>query len=338
MQLKPIHQQVVAVVGASSGIGRQTALDFARQGAEVVVAARSQSGLESLVQEIRDRGGEATAIAADVSDFQQVQAIADRAVEQYGRLDTWVHLAAIELYAAFDQTTPEEFRQVINVNLLGQVYGAKAALPHLKQTGGGALVHVTSVEARRSLPLQSAYAASKHGVDGFLEALRVELKHEKAPISVTEILPASINTPFFDKARTKLGVKPQGVPPLYQPKLVADAILYAAEHPIREIVVGDAGKVILLAQRLSPGLVDAYMVRTSFQAQRTDQPKSPEAADNFDQPLPGFDTTEGSFPDQTQPSPLSWLDTHPIAQWSAIAISALGGAAALGLWRAVKQL
>ncbi|MDM9384922.1 SDR family oxidoreductase [Chlorogloeopsis sp. ULAP01] len=300
IQLKPINQQVVAVVGASSGIGRNAALQFANRGAKVVVAARSQPGLESLVEEIQKMGGEATAVVADVTVFEQVKAIADRAVEEYGRLDTWVHNAAVELYAAFEVTTPEEFKRIIDVNLMGQVYGAMAALPHLKREGRGALIHVTSVEARRSLPLQSAYAASKHGVDGFLESLRVELMHEKLPISVTNIMPASINTPLFNKARTKLGVKPMGVPPVYQPSLVAKAIVKCAERPKRDVVVGDAGKAILAAQRISPSAVDAYMVRTAFSGQRTNEPKSETAPDNLYEPIQGYDKIEGDFSEQAR--------------------------------------
>lgn len=300
MQLKPINQQVVALVGASSGIGRNAALQFASRGAKVVVAARSQPGLESLVEEIRGLGGEATAVVADVTVFDQVKAIADKAVEVYGRLDTWVHNAAIEIYAAFEVTTPEEFKRVIDVNLMGQVYGAMAALPHLKREGRGALIHVTSVEAKRSLPLQTAYAASKHGVNGFLESLRVELMHQKLPISVTEIMPAGINTPLFNKARTKLGVKPQPTPPIYQPSLVAKAIVEAAEHPEREVVVGDAGKIILLAQRISPGLVDAYMERNGFDSQYTKEPKSENAPDNLFDPISDYDKIEGDFSDQAR--------------------------------------
>lgn len=300
MQLKPINQQVVAVVGASSGIGREAALKFGKRGALVVVSAHSQQGLESVVDEIRQQGGEATAVVADVSNFEQVKAIADKTVEQYGRLDTWVHNAAVELYASFEQTTPEEFKRLIDVNLMGQVYGAMVALPHLKREGRGALIHVSSVEAKRSLPLQSAYAAAKHGIDGFLESLRVELQHEKLPISVTNVMPASINTPLFDKARTKLGVKPMGVPPLYQPSLVADAILDVAEHPKRDVVVGDASKVILLAQRISPSLVDAYMVRTAFEGQRTNEPKSQDAPDNLFEPIPGYNKIEGDYASQAR--------------------------------------
>ncbi len=208
MSLKPLREQVVVVMGASSGIGREAALRFAGRGAKVVVSARGEPGLRSLVEEIREGGGEAAAVVADAAEFEQVESVADRAAEEYGRLDTWVHVAGVGLFAAFEDTTPEEFRRVIDVNLMGQVHGAMAALPHIKREGRGALVHISSMGAKRSVPLQSAYCASKHGMEGFLEALRVELRHEGLPIEVTSIQPATTNTPFFDKARTKLGVKP----------------------------------------------------------------------------------------------------------------------------------
>jgi NAD(P)-dependent dehydrogenase (short-subunit alcohol dehydrogenase family) len=326
MQLKPINQQVVAVVGASSGIGRETALNFAKRGAKVVVSARSESGLKSLVDDIQSFGGEATAITADVSEFEQVRAIADKAIEIYGRLDTWVHCAAVNLYATFEQTTPEEFKRVVDVNLMGQVYGAMAALPHLKREGRGSLIHVSSVEAKRSLPYHSAYAAGKHGIDGFLEGLRVELMHEKLPISVTNVMPASINTPLFNKSRTKLGVKPQGLPPIYSPRAVADAILYVAEHPKRDIIVGEAGQIMYFTQRLSPALMDAFMLLMGFNGQKTSQPKPEDAPDNLFAPITGFDKVEGDFSQKTQPSVSTWLETHPSAKWGAIAL----GVVALG--------
>ncbi|HEY0128449.1 MAG TPA: SDR family oxidoreductase [Rubrobacteraceae bacterium] len=238
MQFKPIEEQVVVLIGASSGIGRETALRFARKGAKVMVSARGEEGLDSLVEEIRGEGGEATAVVADTSEFGQVEAVADRAVEQYGRLDTWVHLAAVGLFATFEQTTPEEFGRVIDVNLMGQVYGAMAALPHIKRQGRGGLIHISSVEAKRSFPLHSAYGASKHSIDGFLEALRVELRHEGWPISVSQVMPGTINTPFFDKGRTKLGVKLVTPPPIFRPSIVTDAVLHAAENPARDLMVG----------------------------------------------------------------------------------------------------
>jgi NAD(P)-dependent dehydrogenase (short-subunit alcohol dehydrogenase family) len=324
MQLKPISQQVVAIVGASSGIGRETALQFAARGAKVVVSARSKAGLETLVEEIQSRGGEAMAVPADVTNFEQVQAIADKTVEAYGRLDTWVHAAATGILARFDQITPEEFKQVIDVNLMGQVYGAMAALPHLKREGRGALIHISSMEGRRSLPLQSPYCAAKHGIEGFLESLRVELQHEGLPISVTSIKPAVINTPFYNKVRTKLGVKPTGIPPYYQASLVADAILYVAENPTRDFIVGDVGKILDLLQRLSPELVDALLLLVGFQGQRTNEPKSEDAPYNVFEPIQGYDKVEGDFGELVIPSFTDLLDKNPPLKWGALAATAVG--------------
>jgi NAD(P)-dependent dehydrogenase (short-subunit alcohol dehydrogenase family) len=215
-QLKPVVEQVVALMGISSGIGRETTLRFAQRDAKRWWS-RPEARLRSLVEEIRAESSETMSVVADVSKFDQVKALADRAVQEYGRLDSWVHLAAVGLFATFEQTTPEEFARVIDVNLMGQVYGAMAALPHIKREGRGALIHISSVEAKRSFPLHSAYGASKHGIDGFLEALRVELRHEGWPISVTQVMPGTINTPFFDKGRTKLGVKPVAPSPSIGP-------------------------------------------------------------------------------------------------------------------------
>lgn len=318
MQLKPINQQVVAIVGASSGIGRETARRFAQQGAKLVVAARSQPGLDSLVQEIQALGGEAVAILADVSEFEQVQAIADKAVDTYGRLDTWVHVAAVGVFARFEQITPAEFKRVIDVNLLGQAYGAMAALPHLRREGRGALIHVSSMEGRRSLPLQSPYSASKHGVEGFIESLRVELQHEGIPISVTSVLPATINTPFYRQGRTKLGVQPTGIPPYYQPEEVAKAILYVAEHPTRDFIVGDAGRILDLAQRVSPQLVDTVLALIGIPGQHTQEPKSESAPDNLFDPIPDDNSIEGGFGNLVLPSVSDWLERNPGVKWGAI--------------------
>jgi NAD(P)-dependent dehydrogenase (short-subunit alcohol dehydrogenase family) len=332
MKLKPVGEQVAAVVGASSGIGRETALRFAKRDAKVVLAARSEAGLRALEEEIRGLGGQATSVVADVSEFEQVETVARVAVEEYGRLDTWVHLAAVGLFASFDRTRPEEFRRVVDVDLMGQVYGAMAALPRIKGEGRGALVHVSSVVGKRSVPLQSAYCASKHGVDGFLESLRVELMHEGwKNIGVTNVMPAAINTPFFTKARTKLGVKPKGFPPVYQPGVVADAILHSAEEAPREMVAGGAGKGMLLGQRLSPRLMDALMVRGGFGSQMTDQPKSAADPDGLFAPMEGQDRAEGEFGEQAlHRSYLTWLDTRPALKWS---IGVAGLAMALGALR-----
>jgi NAD(P)-dependent dehydrogenase (short-subunit alcohol dehydrogenase family) len=329
MRLKPVEEQVVALMGASSGIGRESALRFARRGAKVVVSARGEEGLASLVDEIRREGGQATAVVADTSDFEQVKAVADRAVEEYGRLDTWAHLAGVGLFATFEQTTPEEFARVIDVNLMGQVYGAMAALPHLKREGRGALIHISSVEAKRSFPFHSAYGASKHGIDGFLEALRVELKHDGWPISVTQVMPGTINTPFFDKGRTKLGVKAVGIPPIYEPETVANIILHAAENPVRDLVSGGAAQVLILNQRLSPRMLDAILAtRAGFSPQKTEEPRSEDDPDNLYGPIRGHDTTRNGFRAFSR-SLYNWLEMHPVARRGAAAGTALGLMAAL---------
>ena len=294
MELKPLEEQVVVVVGASSGIGRETAVRMADRGARVVASARSQAGLDDLVDEITIGGGTAIAVAADVVDPGAMRALAQAAVERFGALDTWVHAAAVTAWATFVDTTPEEFRQIVEVNLLGAANGASAALPHLREDGG-ALVVVSSMEARRAMPLHSAYAASKHGIDGMLEALRVELAHDGIPVSVTNILPGVIDTPLFDQARSKVGVVPTGPPPQYDPGLVADAICFAAEHPARDLVVGGAAQAQLLGQRLSPRLMDLVTLVAGFATQRTDEPKGPDAPDNLDRPLDEVRSARGHF-------------------------------------------
>jgi NAD(P)-dependent dehydrogenase (short-subunit alcohol dehydrogenase family) len=284
MRLKPVNQQVVVVMGASSGIGRATALCFAAKGAQVVVAARNTKGIEALVAEIRRKGGTAVAVTADVSDAEQVKHVAHQAIAEYGRIDTWAHVSGVVVWAPFEDTRSKELRRVLDVNLVGPMHGAQAALPHLRREGG-ALIQVSSVAAKVPLPLASVHAASKHGVAGFIDTLRIELRREGAPVSVTQILPAGINTPIFQNALTRLGVEPRPAPPVYDPELVARAIVYAAEHPVRDLVVGGSGVALLLLQRLSPRLVDAILVgRIGFEAQLSRTPKSATATNNLDEP------------------------------------------------------
>ena len=332
MKLKPIDQQVVVVVGASSGIGRDTAMEFARRGARVVVSARNDEGLNSLVEEIRSEGGEATSLSADVAQFEQMEKLAEHAVSSFGRIDTWVHLAAVSVYATFESTTPEEFRQVIEVDLIGQAYGAKAALPYLRQAGGGALIHVSSVEALRSMPFHSAYAAAKHGVAGLLDAMRLELQREGVPISVTNVMPASINTPFFNKARTKLGVEPKGLPPIYEPRVVTEAILFAAEHPRRDLFAGGAARMIAFSQALSPRLTDALLLRTAFKGQLTHKPKAESAPDSLFEPIAGYNQIKGDFDAEARSTALyPKLQMQPWLLAAGLAVGVTAWAAARGM-------
>ncbi len=198
------------------------------------------------------------------------------------------------------------------------------ALPHLKREGRGALIHISSVEAKRSFPFHSAYGASKHGIDGFLEALRVELKHEGWPISVTQVMPGTINTPFFDKGRTKLGVKPVGIPPIYEPETVANMIVYAAENPARDLVSGGAAQAMIINQRLSPRMVDAILAtRAGFSPQMTDEPRSEDDPDNLYAPIRGHDTAKNGFRALSR-SFYNWLQMHPTVRRGAVAGMAIG--------------
>ncbi len=310
LTLKPIAEQVAVVMGASSGIGRKTAQELAAQGAKVVVSARSIPGLDSLVEEISGAGGRAVAQPADVSDFDQVAAVAQRAVDEFGGLDTWVHAAAVTIYAPFDQLTPEELRRVIDVDLIGQGYGALAAVPHLKERGGGALIHISSMLAERSYPLQAPYCAAKHGIKGLVDSMRIDFAHQEIPISVTNIMPASTDTPLFDKARSKLGVVPTAPPPVYDAAVVARAILDAAEHPQRQIVVGGAGKAQLLIEKLSPRAMDVQTAVGGSAMQRTDEPTGALRPGNLFEPVTGLDTVEGHFGATRSHSSWTWVDRY----------------------------
>ena len=336
-RLKPISVQVAVIFGASSGIGRLTALEMAKRGAKICVAARSVEGLKSLVEEIENDGGNAFYVEADAADFEQVKAVADKCVERYGRIDSWIHAAAAFLFATVEQSDAEEYKRLIEVNLLGQIYGAKAALPHLKERGG-ALIHVTSVEAIRTAPFQSAYGASKHGVHGFLQVLRVELAHENIPVSVTEILPAAINTPIYEKGRNKMPFKMRPVPPIYHPQVVTDAILYAAENPVRDLVAGGAGLGVVYAERISPKAADFFSETIGFAGQKGGEKDTPEQfKDNLFAPVSGYDTVEGNFSDeQFMSDPYTTLVTSPRLK-NSLAFGAVGVVGGFLAWKLLKK-
>ena len=327
MRLKPIQEQVVVIIGASSGIGRETALRFAARGAKVVVSARGEPGLVSLVEEIAAAGGTAIHVVCDVTREDEVAAVADAAARAYGRIDTWVNAAAVSVYAKFEETSAEEFRRVVDVTFMGQVHGARAALPHLRREGRGALIAISSVEGRVGMPLHSSYSAAKHATEGFLDSLRRELLHDGVAISVTSIKPTTINTPFFDNSRTKMGVKPQGPPPRYQPGVVADCALYAAETPIRELYAGGGARMMELGQTLAPSLMDRVVSRVAVNAQQTDEPKPLGAPDNLFAPRTEETRVEGDFSDSSRSSSLyTWFETHRGAR-TLLAAGVLGTAA-----------
>ncbi len=293
---RPLSEQVIVIVGASSGIGRASALAFAAGGAKVVCAARGAQGLETVVGEIRRDGGQAVAVPTDVADPAAVRALAGRAEQEYGRIDTWVNVAAVGIWGRVEDVTGAEFDRVMRVNFLGHVHGVHAALPALRRAGGGTIIGVSSVEGVRAVPLQAPYAASKFALRALYDCLRIELAQDGDPITVTTILPASVDTPFFEHARSKLGVMVKPPPPVYAPEVVAESIVFAAQHPRREIPVGGAAAALILGQRLSPALTDAVLAirRFGVASQRTDRPDN--GVDNLDSAIDGPGQVHGSFP------------------------------------------
>jgi NAD(P)-dependent dehydrogenase (short-subunit alcohol dehydrogenase family) len=316
IKLKSLKEQVVVVMGASSGMGRATAQMLADRGAKVVVAARGELGLRSLVQEIQAKGGEAIYQTADVSDFEQVKAVADLAIQAYGRIDTWVGVAGVWITSKFEDTKPEELKRILDVNLLGQAHGIWAALPYLKRNlehgqPGGALILFSSVLGQIGLPLTSAYCASKHGLNGLIDTLRVELIQENLPISVTTIMPFGTNTPIYETGLTRLGFVPRPAPPIMQPEVVAEAVVYAAEHPIRQIYGSGGAKALALANQLMPELMDKVLAQlATAQNQSTNVPRQENAPHGLYQAVPDF-RVHGYFDRESlSRSPYVDLQTH----------------------------
>ena len=251
--LKPLTDQTVVITGASSGIGLATARLAARRGAQLVLAARSESDLRKLVAEIERGGGRAIAVAADVGDEADVHRIRDEAVRAFGGFDTWVNNAGASVYGEALDVSLADMRRVFDTNVWGVIHGSRAACGHFK-VHGGALINVGSEVSDAAVPLQGIYSASKHAVKGWTDALRMELEAERAPVSVTLIKPGPIDTPYTQHAKNYLRDQPKHAPPVYAPESVAEAILHAAEHPVRELFVGGGAKVVATMQKVSPRL------------------------------------------------------------------------------------
>jgi NAD(P)-dependent dehydrogenase (short-subunit alcohol dehydrogenase family) len=292
--LKPIGEQVLVVTGASSGIGLVTAREAAKKGARVVLAARNEADLERAVSEIRESGGRAVYQVCDVADVAQVEALADRAIAEFGGFDTWVNDAAVSIYGKWTEVPLADARRQFDVNYWGVVHGTLTAVKHLR-TRGGAVINVASALADRAIPLQGNYAASKFAVKAFTDSLRMELESDGAPISLTLVKPGSIDTPLFQKAKTFLGVEPQPIPPVYTPEVAAHAIIEAAQRPMRDVIPGGMGKVVGLSEKLSPRLTDKYMERTMFDSQKTDIRATADRPSNLYEPVEHDGGARGNF-------------------------------------------
>lgn len=274
-RLKPLSEQTLVIIGASSGIGLATACMAAERGANVVLVARNQEALREVAEDISRRGGKAVFIAADIADEGAPHRIATLAEQAFGGFDTWINDAAVSMFARLDDTTMDEHRQIFDIGYFGLVNASLLAARHLKARGGGAIINIGSILSERAVPIQGAYSAMKHAVQGFTEGLRMELEMEEAPISVTLIKPTGIHTPYPDHARNKLS-KPAAVPPtVYDPRLVAEAICHAAEHPKRTMMVGGGGIVLTRLAGLFPRATDKIMERFFGESMQTIDQRPP---------------------------------------------------------------
>ena len=270
-RLKRLSDQVVVITGASSGIGLCTAKMAAARGARVVLAARSEESLAQAVEAIERKGGSAVSVVADVANADDARRIADTAIASYGSIDTWVNNAGVSIYGRLADVPIEDARRLFDVNFWGTVHGCTAAIPHLREHGG-ALINIGSMTSDQAVPLQGMYAASKHAVKGYTDALRLELEEAGAPISVSLVKPAAIDTPFFEHAKNYMEAAPKPPAPVYDPNVAAAAILECAEKPVRDVFVGGAGRMITGMGRVAPRLTDKYLERSMFDGQKYDHP------------------------------------------------------------------
>jgi short-subunit dehydrogenase len=265
VKLKRLEDQVIVITGATSGIGLVTARMAAKRGAKLVLVARTEPALCELTEELRAAGADATYVKADVGVERDVRNIRDAACMEFGGFDTWVNNAAVSIYGKVTDVPIDDHRRLFDTNYWGVVYGSLVAAEHLANNGG-AIINIGSTLSDRAIPIQGTYCASKHAVKGFTDALRMELEHDKAPISVTLIKPSAINTPYTLHAKNYLPTEPEVPAPVYAPETVAEAVLYAAENPVRDLYVGAAAKALSMAGYYAPGLTDKFMQRTMFES------------------------------------------------------------------------
>jgi short-subunit dehydrogenase len=280
IRLKRLAEQVIVITGATSGIGLTTARMAARRGARLVLAARSEEALGQLARELSHQGTRVATVAADVGDESDVARIARTAIERFGHIDTWVNNAGISVYGRLEEVATEDARRLFDTNFWGVVYGSLEAVKHFRQRGGGgALINLGSEVSDVALPLQGMYCASKHAIKAFTNSLRIELEKEKVPVAVTLIKPAAIDTMFPVHAKNYMDKEPTLPPPVYAPELAANAILYCAEHPKREIFVGGASKMMSAASYHMPRTYDRIARMLMFRMQKTDRPRTPGRSD-----------------------------------------------------------
>jgi short-subunit dehydrogenase len=323
------NPEVVVITGASAGVGRATAREFAKQGAHIGLLARGLDGLEGAKQDVENLGGKALIIPTDVADADQVEAAAAQVEAEFGPIDVWVNNAMTSVFSPVKEMTAAEYRRVTEVCYLGVVYGTLSALKRMLPRDRGSIVQVGSALAYRGIPLQSAYCGAKHAIQGFHDSLRSELIHDGSKVRVSMVQLPAVNTPQFGWVKSRLPNKAQPVAPIYQPEVAARAIYYAAHHNRREIIVGFRNWVIVWGNKFFPGLGDWYLAKTGYEGQQMDEPKPADYEHNLwkavDDNGGGDFGAHGDFDTQSRSHSWQlWMNTHP----KAVAAAGLGLAGA----------
>lgn len=306
-----MKQETVVVTGASAGLGRAIAIEFGRHGAQVALLARSEEGLANAKREVEVAGGKAVTIPTDVADAAAVESAAALVEQELGPIDVWVNNAMASVFSPVKEMKPEEYKRVTDVTYLGVVYGTLAALKRMLPRNRGSIVQIGSALAYRSIPLQSAYCASKHAIAGFTDSLRCELLHDRSKVKLTMVQMPALNTPQFDWVKSRLDRRAQPVPPIFQPEVGARAVYSAAHSGRREVYVGSSTVGAIVGQKIVPSLLDRYLGRTGYASQQTSEPESPDRPNNLWEAVWNHHTTHGRFDSKSSPHSYElWADLH----------------------------
>jgi NAD(P)-dependent dehydrogenase (short-subunit alcohol dehydrogenase family) len=325
-------REVVVITGASAGVGRAVAKEFAKRGASIALIARGRAGLRGAELEVEAAGGTPLLLPLDVADAEAVEAAAARVEETLGPIDVWVNDAMASVFSPVKEMTPADYRRVTEVTYLGYVYGTLAALKRMLPRDRGVIVQVGSALAYRGIPLQSAYCAAKHAIQGFMDSLRCELLHDGSHVRVTMVQMPALNTPQFSWVKSRLPHKAQPVPPIYQPEVAARAIVWAADHERREVYVGAPTLEAIVGNKVAPGLLDHYLARTGFASQQTSDPAEPNRPNNLWEAVDDERDhgTHGAFDSRaTDTSYQLWATTH--RRWLAFAGAGLAALGAIAM-------
>ena len=329
METKANVGKIAVVTGASAGVGRAVVREFARHGYDVGLVARGSEGLAAAKREVEALGRRALVVPADVADAEAVERVAERVETELGPIDVWTNVAFSNVFSEFADLTPHEYRRITDVSYLGFVWGTMAALKRMLPRNRGTIVQVGSALAYRSIPLQAAYCGAKSAIRGFTDSLRCELAHRKSDVRITMAILPAVNTPQFSWCRSKLPRKPQPVPPIYQPEVIARGVVWLAEHPRRELRIGWSAIKALAAQNLAPGFADWFLGRTGYSSQQYDGAAPSDRPDNLEHPVPGDWGAHGDFDARSRSSSSQlWLTMHRgRAATTAFAAAAIAGLA-----------